>query len=353
MKYIKIIISGGGGFIGGNLIRLLLNSNYNILNLDKLTYAADIKSLNVFNKYKNYQFKKIDISNYSEIYKIINDFKPDKIINLAAESHVDRSIESSKQFIKTNVEGTVSLLEASLKFYQKNNYKKFLFHHVSTDEVFGDLIENNQNSFKETTNYDPNNPYSASKASADHFVRAWYKTYGLPTIISNCSNNFGPYQYPEKLIPTAVMSLLFNKKINIYGKGAQIRDWIHVEDHARALEKIFNKGKIGESYNVGSNNPIKNIDLIKKICNCFFKIKNQHYKIKDYKKYITFVTDRPGHDQKYLINANKIKKNLKWKPIYNFDKAIYDTVKWYVDNYDWWNKIYKKKIIKRRGLSIR
>ena len=352
MNYFKIIITGGAGFIGGNLIRHLLNSNYKVLNLDKITYAADLKSLKFFDKHKNYKFKKVDIADYKKIYEIINEFKPHKIINLAAESHVDRSIESSKQFIRSNIQGTVSLLESSYKFYKKNKLKNFVFHHVSTDEVYGDLASSNINSFTENTNYDPGNPYSASKASADHFVNAWHKTYELPTVISNCSNNFGPFQYPEKLIPTAVMSLLFNKKINIYGKGDQVRDWIHVNDHVRALEKIFIKGRIGNSYNVGANNPIRNIDLIKKICKFFFKITNKHYTDSDFKKYINFVIDRPGHDKKYLINAKKIKKELNWRPIYNFDDAIYDTVKWYIDNFNWWNKLYKDKAIKRRGLSI-
>ena len=352
MNYIKIIITGGAGFIGGNLIRHLLSLNYKVLNLDKITYAADRNSLNFFNKYKNYQFKKIDIVDYKKIYEIINEFKPHKIINLAAESHVDRSIESSKQFIRSNIQGTVSLLEASLKFYNKKRLKNFVFHHVSTDEVFGDLAASNKNSFTENTNYNPGNPYSASKASADHFVRAWHNTYNLPIIVSNCSNNFGPFQYPEKLIPSAIMSLLFNKKINIYGKGDQVRDWIHVHDHIRALEIIFTKGRIGESYNVGANNPIRNIDLIKKICKFFFKITNEDYREYNFKKYINFVIDRPGHDRKYLIDAKKMKKELNWEPIYNFDNAIYETVKWYINNFNWWNKLYKNKMIKRRGLSI-
>ena len=353
MNYIKIIVTGGGGFIGGNLIRYLLNSNYKVLNLDKLTYAADKKSLKYFSRQKNYRFEQVDISNYKKISEIITSYKPNKIINLAAESHVDRSIESSKQFVKSNIMGTTSLLEASLKFHKKNKLKNFLFHHVSTDEVYGDLEENKHKSFKETTNYDPGNPYSASKASADHFVKSWQKTYNLPTIISNCSNNFGPYQYPEKLIPSAVMSLLFKKKIGIYGDGSQIRDWIYVQDHVRALEKIFKKGKHGENYNVGSNNPIKNIDLIKKICKYFFKIKNIKYNDRDFENHIEFVVDRPGHDKKYLINSSKIRKDLNWRPIYKFDKAIHDTVRWYIVNFDWWKKLYKNKKINRRGLSIK
>ena len=351
MNYIKIIVTGGGGFIGGNLIRNLLLSNFKILNLDKITYAADTISLTQFKKFKNYKFEKVDISNYSRIKRIVNNFKPDKIINLAAESHVDRSIESSSQFIKSNIEGTVSLLEASLNYYSKTKKKNFVFHHVSTDEVYGDLNENKINSFKEQTRYDPGNPYSASKASADHFVKSWFKTYKLPIIISNCSNNFGPYQYPEKLIPTAIMSLIFNKKIKLYGRGDQVRDWIYVEDHVNALKKIFMKGKIGENYNVGSNNPIKNIDLVKIICSSFFKLNN--FKKRNFRDHIEFVIDRPGHDKKYLINPRKIEKELKWKSIFEFKKAIHFTVKWYIDNQKWWKKIYERKLIKRMGLRIK
>lgn len=353
-KMKKIIVTGGSGFIGSYLVKKLLNLNFFILNIDNLTYASDTQSLKALKKNKNFFFKKIDIANKKKVKEVFNSFKPDKIINLAAESHVDRSIENADKFIKTNINGTYNLLENSLSYYKqikKEKKNSFIFHHVSTDEVFGDLLNSKNKFFFENSKYDPGNPYSASKASSDHFVNAWHKTYGLPTVISNCSNNFGPYQFPEKFIPNAIISLITNKKINIYGDGFQMRDWIFVEDHVDALIQIMQKGKNGQTYNVGSFTVLKNLDLVKKICKCFYIIFNKKYNKNSFLDHIVHVVDRPGHDKKYAISALKIKRDLNWSAKHDFDSSLFNTVNWYCKNEKWWRWILKKKYkLNRIGL---
>ena len=346
----KIIITGGCGFIGSEIIRTLMTSGkHTIINIDKLTYASNQKSLEEFINKKKYFFEKIDILNKSKIDKIFQKYKPDGIIHLAAESHVDRSIEASSQFMKTNIFGTYNLLECTRKYLSKVN-KKFVFLNFSTDEVYGDLDKTNIG-FTEKSPYKPSSPYSASKASADHIVRAWQRTYKLPSIIINCSNNYGPFQFPEKFIPHVILNAIFGEKIPIYGKGTQIRDWIYVKDTALAVKKIFFKGKIGETYNVGTGIQTTNIKLAKLIC----KILNEKIKIKpknisDFKKLINHVQDRPGHDVKYLINSKKIISELGWRPKTNLEKGLIETVNWYLQNKRWWKDMLNKKYdLKRLG----
>ena len=328
----KYLVTGGSGFIGSHLVKLLLKDTNNyVTNIDKLTYASNNKLRELKNN-KRYIFRRLDINNYKKVYKELNLFKPDIIFNLAAESHVDRSITNSKYFINSNIIGTFTLLQASQKYLlklKKNKKTKFKFIQISTDEVYGSLSKNDRH-FSEKSNFLPNSPYSASKASADHIVRAWYKTFKFPAITTHCSNNYGPYQNYEKFIPMTILNALDKKPITIYGTGKQLRDWIHVEDHVQALKLISEKGKIGETYNIGSNNLKKNIDLVKIICKYLNKISDN--KNIDYLKYITFVNDRPGHDFKYAINTSKIKKKLNWKAKIKFSSGIYDTINWYAEN---------------------
>ena len=346
--YKKILVTGGAGFIGNSLIKALLRNKKNkVLNIDKLTYAGNLDSLKSAEENLNYLFKKIDINNKKKIKNVFKQFKPDYIFNLAAESHVDKSIENPEDFIRTNILGTCNLLNISKNYYKKN--KKFIFHHISTDEVYGGLSKNSKETFDEQTLYKPNSPYAASKACSDHLVRSWYKTYNLPIIISNCSNNYGYYQYPEKLIPHVILNAIKNKAIPVYGDGKQIRDWIHVDDHCNALIKIMQNGKPGESYNVGASCQRTNIQLIKLILNCLKKIIKQTSKRNVcFNHLIKFVKDIPGHDFKYAINSSKIKRELRWEPAIPFEIGIYNTVKWYVINRNWWEKILKKKYKLRR-----
>ena len=350
----KILVTGGAGFIGSAFIRhVIKNTSHSIFNIDKLTYASNLKNLEDIDTNKRYFFKKLNILNSTGIRKILKNFKPDIILHLAAESHVDRSICSPIEFLNTNVIGTFVILEEARKYFvnlSNNKKKNFRFHHVSTDEVFGDL--NNKNDlFREETSYDPSSPYSASKASSDHFVRAWQRTFKLPTLITNCSNNYGPYQYPEKLIPLVILNALNGLKLPIYGNGKQIRDWLYVDDHAKALLKVALDGKIGETYNIGGNNQIENIDVVKKICNILDKLHPSKIKgVKKYQQLINLVDDRPGHDKKYAIDATKIKKKLKWKPQETFETGIEKTVKWYLENRIWYNKI--KNIKKNTRLGV-
>ncbi len=333
----KILITGGAGFIGSALVRKLVkNKKYNILNLDKVSYASMIKYQPFLKITKNnYQFKKIDITS-NKLCEIINEFKPDTIFHLAAESHVDNSINNSEVFINSNIIGTYKLLEIVRNFWNKKNFikkNKCRFIHISTDEVYG-FLKSGEKKFSETSRYQPSSPYSASKASSDHLVKAWHITYGMPTLITNCTNNFGPFQYNEKLIPMVILNALKNKTIPVYGDGKQVRDWIYVDDHVNALIKVAERGVIGESYNIGCNNEISNIDLIIKICKIIekinFKANNNNY---NYKKLIKFVKDRPGHDFRYALDNNKIKKNLNWDPTNNFNQNLKLTIEWYIYNF--------------------
>ena len=338
----NIIVTGGAGFIGANLIRSLLeDQSLFILNIDTLTYAANMNAIEEFDKNINYSFAKIDIADKKAIEKIFREFKPDKVMHLAAESHVDKSISNPIDFINTNILGTYSLLNASCEHFNSLSDQKktsFIFHHISTDEVYGDL-EENDDPFTEKTSYSPNSPYSASKASSDHLVRAWHSTFNLPIVISNCSNNYGPGQFIEKLIPMTITNAIQGLPIPIYGDGTQIRDWLYVDDHVRALKKIVYYGKPGETYNIGGSNEIRNIDLVNEICNIFdtlYSAKNKE--ISSFKDLIVFVNDRPGHDKRYAINSDKIEQELKWKPKEDFNSGIKKTIQWYIDNKSWWHR---------------
>jgi dTDP-glucose 4,6-dehydratase len=338
-----IAITGGAGFIGSALIRhLIQNTDFRILNIDKLTYAGNLHSLGVIQESNNYFFEKIDICDKNNLTKIFEEYKPNLIIHLAAESHVDRSIDDPGEFIQTNIIGTYNLLECSKDYWSclKGDKKiDFRFLHVSTDEVYGDLSDKND-FFSEDTSYDPSSPYSASKASSDHLVRAWYRTYGLPILITNCSNNYGPCQFPEKLIPHVILSALDGKKIPIYGDGKQVRDWLYVDDHVKALTEVVFNGKPGETYNIGGRNEIKNIDVVLKICSVLdLLVPEKLNQFKSFSELITYVEDRPGHDLRYAINADKILKELDWKPLENFESGIQKTILWYLNNNEWCNNV--------------
>lgn len=325
----KILVTGGNGFIGGTFVELALKKKYIVSNIDKLTYASREK--NYFSNFKDYTFLKKDIKNISSCNYVINKIKPDVIVHFAAETHVDNSIKNSKIFLDTNIIGTHNLLKTSLNYLNKNKIdkKNFLFIHISTDEVYGDIKDLKGSSFKETTRYNPKNPYSATKAAADHLVRSFFYTYKFPAIVLNCSNNYGPNQHREKLIPKTISNILKNKKIPIYGKGENIRDWLYVEDFAEAILKVMKKGKIGDTYNVGSFNEISNIKLVRQICFEVDKILSK----KNSFKLVKFVKDRMGHDFRYSVDASKIKKNLNWSPKVSFTEGIKKTVKWYINNH--------------------
>ena len=337
----KIFVTGGLGFIGSNFISMQIDKHKNeILNFDKLTYAANINNLLKYKKNKLYNFVQGDIVDSKKILKILNSYKPDCIINFAAESHVDRSIDGPKEFINTNIIGTYELLNATLKYYElnyKENENHFRFIHVSTDEVYGSLGK--QGYFKENTPYNPSSPYSASKASSDHLVRAWNLTFNLPTIITNCSNNYGPFQFPEKLIPLMIINCIKHKNLPIYGDGKNIRDWLYVADHCDALYSVILNGKNGETYNIGGNQEKNNLEIVNTICKILDE-KIPSNKIDSYKELITFVKDRPGHDFRYAIDASKIKKHLNWSPCYTFEDGIKKTIDWYIKYKDWWKNLY-------------
>ena len=340
----KFVVTGGSGFIGSNLVKFLLNKNYFVINIDKLSYSANPYNLKEITKNKNYIFFKQDINNQNEILKILNRYKPIGIFNLAAETHVDRSIDDPKKFIKANVVGVYNLLEA-IKKYIKKDRKKIKLVHVSTDEVYGDIKIGKRSN--EKFSYNPSSPYSASKASADHLIKAFVRTYKLPAIISNCCNNYGPNQFPEKLIPKLIYNIINNKPLPIYAKGKNSREWIHVQDHCEALLKIFHKGNIGESYNVGSNQNIKNIDMAKKLIKI---LKTDLIMIGNNVK-IKFVRDRPGHDFRYALDCKKIHKELKWKSKIDLNEGLVDTFRWYLNNKDFFTSISKKLYAKRLGLN--
>ncbi|MDX4946827.1 dTDP-glucose 4,6-dehydratase [Providencia manganoxydans] len=335
----KILVTGGAGFIGSAVVRHIINNtNDAIINVDKLTYAGNLESLNSVCENNRYTFIQADICDAKLITDIFKQHQPDAIMHLAAESHVDRSIDGPSEFIQTNIIGTYTLLEAARQYWNQLPTDKkaaFRFHHISTDEVYGDL-ESTTDLFTETTPYAPSSPYSASKASSDHLVRAWQRTYGLPTIVTNCSNNYGPFHYPEKLIPLIILNALEGKALPVYGNGQQIRDWLYVEDHARALYKVVTEGKIGETYNIGGHNEKANIDVVKTICSILEElVPNKPNKIENYSDLITYVTDRPGHDLRYAIDATKIKNELNWVPDETFETGLRKTVEWYLSNSEW------------------
>jgi len=357
----KFLVTGGAGFIGSAVIRhIIKDTGHSVINIDKLTYAGNLDSLSEVSKGDRYFFERADICDAETIRNIFIQYKPDIIMHLAAESHVDRSIDGPMDFINTNIIGTYTLLEESRRYYNNlpdNKKEIFRFHHISTDEVYGDLGDTND-LFTENTPYDPSSPYSASKASSDHLVRAWNRTYGLPTVVTNCSNNYGPYHFPEKLIPLMILNALEGRSLPVYGKGEQIRDWLYVEDHAKALLLVATKGKIGETYNIGGNNEKKNIEVVEKICELLdelYPVKNNSKLIthnssfESYKELITFVTDRPGHDMRYAIDASKIQQELGWQPKETFDTGLKKTIQWYLDNKWWWEPLRKKYDRSRLG----
>ena len=339
----KILVTGGAGFIGSAVVRHIINHTQDsVINLDKLTYAGNLDSLSSIAHSDRYTFEHADICDRAALDRIFAQHQPDAVMHLAAESHVDRSIDSAGEFIQTNIVGTFTLLEAARAYYQgqpENRRAAFRFHHISTDEVYGDLHGTND-LFTETTPYAPSSPYSASKASSDHLVRAWRRTYGLPTIVTNCSNNYGCYHFPEKLIPHMILNALDGKPLPVYGDGKQIRDWLYVEDHARALYLVVTQGKIGETYNIGGFNEKQNIEVVRTICQLLEELApNKPQGVAHYADLITHVTDRAGHDVRYAIDASKIQRELGWTPQETFESGIRKTVQWYLDNKDWWQRV--------------
>lgn len=339
----KILVTGGAGFIGSAVVRHIIeNTQDSVVNVDKLTYAGNLESLESVENNPRYTFEQVDICDAKALARVFEQHKPDAVMHLAAESHVDRSIDGPAAFIETNIVGTYTLLEAARAYWNTlSNEKKvaFRFHHISTDEVYGDL-EGTDDLFTETTPYAPSSPYSASKASSDHLVRAWLRTYGLPTIVTNCSNNYGPFHFPEKLIPLMILNALDGKPLPVYGNGQQIRDWLFVEDHARALYKVVTEGKVGETYNIGGHNEKANIDVVRTICALLEElVPNKPAGVAKYEDLITYVKDRPGHDVRYAIDAAKIGRELGWKPQETFESGIRKTVEWYLNNKKWWSRV--------------
>ena len=339
----SILITGGAGFIGSALIRHILgNTNFSVVNVDKLTYAGNLDSLPGVGQIERYCLEPVDICDQAALERIFNTHQPTFVMHLAAESHVDRSIDSPGEFILTNIVGTYNLLQQSLAYYRTlgdEAKSRFRFHHVSTDEVYGDL-EGTEDLFTESTPYAPSSPYSASKASSDHLVRAWGRTYGLPIVVTNCSNNYGPYHFPEKLIPHVILNALMGKPLPIYGDGSQIRDWLYVEDHAKALLIVVTEGKVGETYNIGGHNEKTNIEVVLEVCELLEELAfDKPEGLLNYKDLITFVTDRPGHDARYAIDASKIQNDLGWKPEETFKTGMRKTVQWYLSNRQWWERV--------------
>lgn len=338
-----VLITGGAGFIGSAVVRhIIQNTQDSVVNVDKLTYAGNLESLTEVAGNPRYAFEQVDICDRAELDRIFAQHRPDAVMHLAAESHVDRSIDSAGKFIQTNIVGTFNLLEAARAYWQQmpsEKHEAFRFHHISTDEVYGDL-HGTDDLFTETTPYAPSSPYSASKASSDHLVRAWLRTYGLPTIVTNCSNNYGPYHFPEKLIPLMILNALDGKPLPVYGDGMQIRDWLFVEDHARALYQVVTEGVVGETYNIGGHNEKANLEVIKTICALLEElVPEKPAGVARYEDLITFVQDRPGHDVRYAIDAAKISRELGWKPQETFESGLHKTVQWYLDNKTWWQNV--------------
>lgn len=339
----KILVTGGAGFIGSAVVRHLIEAtDYEVVNLDKLTYAGNLESLASVADCDRYCFEQVDICNREALAQVFDNHQPDAVMHLAAESHVDRSIDGPGDFIQTNVVGTYTLLEATRSYWARldeSAQQAFRFHHISTDEVYGDL-DNPKELFREDTAYAPSSPYSASKAGSDHLVRAWGRTYGLPIIITNCSNNYGSFHFPEKLIPLMIINALQGKALPVYGAGEQIRDWLYVEDHARALVKVVTEGQIGETYNIGGHNEKRNIDVVTTLCAILDELApSQHEGIDNYEALITHVADRPGHDLRYAIDASKIERELGWTPEETFETGLRKTVEWYLANESWWRNV--------------
>lgn len=340
---LKILVTGGAGFIGSAVVRHIINdTNDSVVNLDKLTYAGNLESLESVAASERYAFEQVDICDRAELDRVFALHQPDAVMHLAAESHVDRSIDGPAAFIETNIVGTYTLLEAAREYWNTLNdtsKQAFRFHHISTDEVYGDL-DGTDDLFTETTSYKPSSPYSASKASSDHLVRAWLRTYGLPTMVTNCSNNYGPFHFPEKLIPLMILNALEGKELPVYGNGMQIRDWLFVEDHARALYKAVTEGKVGETYNIGGHNEKANIEVVKTICALLEELApNKPAGVVHYQDLITYVKDRPGHDVRYAIDASKIERELGWKPHETFESGIRKTIEWYLNNKVWSDRV--------------
>ena len=340
---LKILITGGAGFIGSALIREIYKStSFEIINVDKLTYAGNLQSLKDIVVDERYWFEHVDICDKTEVGLLFKKYKPNLVMHLAAESHVDRSIDGPVDFINTNINGTFNLLEAARTYFDgldETHRNKFRFHHISTDEVFGDLAGTN-GLFTEKAPYSPSSPYSASKAASDHLVRAWGRTFGLPVIITNCSNNYGPYHFPEKLIPHVILNAIHGKPLPVYGDGSQIRDWLYVEDHAKALIKVVTEGEIGETYNIGGHNEKTNLEVVETICDLLEEMApNKPSGVNSYRDLITFVKDRPGHDARYAIDASKIAGELGWVPEETFETGLRKTVQWYLDNPSWWERV--------------
>ncbi len=343
LLFMKILITGGAGFIGSAVVReALLNQGHTVINLDFLTYAGNLDSVSVCSDHTNYFFEQVDVCNGVDVQRVLSEYEPDAIMHLAAESHVDRSIDGPGNFIKTNINGTFVLLDSARRYFDNlslSRKRRFRFHHVSTDEVYGDLA-GTSDLFTEETPYSPSSPYSASKAASDHLVRSWGRTYGLPVVITNCSNNYGPFHFPEKLIPHVVLNALHARHLPIYGDGSQIRDWLYVEDHAKALLKVLTEGRAGETYNIGGHNEKTNLEVVESICNLLEEIAPEKPSgVIKYRDLIKFVKDRPGHDARYAIDASKIERELGWVPNETFETGLRKTVQWYLDNRSWWERV--------------
>lgn len=339
----KFLVTGGAGFIGSAVVRHIIGNRLgDVVNVDILTYAGNLESLSSISSESNYFFEQIDICDTDAVKSVFSKHQPDVVMHLAAESHVDRSIDGPDEFVKTNVFGTFNLLQVALDYYRAlddQGQSRFRFHHISTDEVYGDL-HGTDDLFTEETSYSPSSPYSASKAASDHFVRAWGRTYGLPVVVTNCSNNYGPYHFPEKLIPHMILNALAGKPLPVYGDGLQIRDWLFVEDHARALVEVITRGKVGETYNIGGHNEKRNLEVVETICDLLEELAPEKPEgVGRYRDLITFVKDRPGHDVRYAIDATKIERELGWTPEETFETGLRKTVQWYLDNRSWWQRV--------------